>query len=69
MAIARLWRPGLVCARTRTGRIMPLLRMMMRCLVVTLAKDMTEGAGFSANGTPTFFVGTTTAHSFEELLK
>jgi len=74
---------------------MPLLRMMMRCLVVTLAallagsgvasahmqpfdvclkgtqydaaitRDMTEGTGFSVNGTPTFFVGKTTAQGFE----
>jgi len=30
-------------------------------------KDMTEGAGFSVNGTPTFFVGKTTAQGFEGL--
>jgi protein-disulfide isomerase len=28
-------------------------------------KDMTEGAAFSVNGTPTFFVGKTTAQGFE----
>jgi protein-disulfide isomerase len=30
-----------------------------------ISKDMTEGAGFSVNGTPTFFVGKTTAQGFE----
>ena len=30
-------------------------------------KDMTEGSGFSVNGTPTFFVGKTTAQGFEGL--
>jgi protein-disulfide isomerase len=30
-----------------------------------ITKDMTEGAGFSVNGTPTFFVGKTTAQGFE----
>jgi protein-disulfide isomerase len=28
-------------------------------------KDMTEGAGFSVNGTPTFFTDTTTPQGFE----
>ena len=28
---------------------------------------MTDGAGFSVNGTPTSFVGTTTAQGFEGL--
>jgi protein-disulfide isomerase len=28
-------------------------------------KDMTEGSGFSVNGTPTFFVGKTTAQGLE----
>lgn len=32
-----------------------------------IRKDMTEGAGFSVNGTPTFFVGKTTAQGFEGL--
>ena len=30
-----------------------------------ITKDMTEGTGFSVNGTPTFFVGKTTAQGFE----
>lgn len=30
-----------------------------------ITRDMTEGAGFSVNGTPTFFVGKTTAQGFE----
>jgi len=30
-------------------------------------KDMTEGSGFSVNGTPTFFVGKTTAQGIEGL--
>ena len=30
-----------------------------------ISKDMTEGAGFSVSGTPTFFVGKTTTQGFE----
>jgi protein-disulfide isomerase len=30
-----------------------------------ITKDMTEGAGFSVSGTPTFFIGKTTAQGFE----
>ena len=30
-----------------------------------ITRDMTEGTGFSVNGTPTFFVGKTTAQGFE----
>jgi protein-disulfide isomerase len=32
-----------------------------------IRKDMTEGTGFNVNGTPTFFVGKTTAQGFEGL--
>jgi protein-disulfide isomerase len=30
-----------------------------------ISKDMTEGAGFNVSGTPTFFIGKTTAQGFE----
>jgi protein-disulfide isomerase len=62
---------------------MPLLKMLtLRCLWVAFAAMlatagvasaqttitiMTEGAGFNVNGTPTFFVGKTTAQGFEGL--